>query len=45
VWKPFNKRISNSVHGTRGVQKTENQFGFGFKTELSKNLTPVQTVF
>jgi len=29
-----------------GVQKTENQFGFGFKiTEPSKNLTSVKTVF
>jgi len=31
---------------TWGVQKTKNLFGFGFtKTEPSKNLTSVQTVF
>jgi len=36
----------NSIICNKGVWKTENWFGFGFKrTELSKNLTSVQTVF
>jgi len=35
----------SNIRLTRAVRKTENLFVFGLKTEPSKNLTSVQTVF